>query len=390
VRRSLPIEIQARIIADPQATARRKAFVIEKYIQPEQLPTRLVEWAEPKPGQNDIVVDVHYAGLNCASAFWLPSSARAQTLTLFVVLAVFDSASPPPSLRHPAPARPRCATRPSLRTDELTRARAPPAVLQVQGKYQLKPAFPWIAGCEFSGIVSRTSPIPEGCTYVPGVTRVFGAGQGAYAEKIKVDWRTVIEVPERMGLDEAAGLYITAPTSYAALVTRANTQPGEWVLVHAAAGGGASASSPRRPPPPPPRPPFPRPSALTDSRSPSLALAVGLAAVQIAKALGAKVIATAGSQAKLDVAKRYGADFAIDYRKDGWQKEVMSITNGHGADVVYDPVGMIVPSLKCIAWNGRLVVVGFAAGSIEKVRPSLSLSLSLSLPLSHIPSCSSR
>ena len=112
--------------------------------------------------------------------------------------------------------------------------------------------------------------------------------------------------------------------------------------------------------------------ARTDPRSPSLALAVGLAAVQIAKALGAKVIATAGSQAKLDVAKRYGADFAIDYRKDGWQKEVMSITNGHGADVVYDPVGMIVPSLKCIAWNGRLVVVGFAAGSIEKVRPSLS------------------
>ncbi|KPV73968.1 uncharacterized protein RHOBADRAFT_45261 [Rhodotorula graminis WP1] len=259
------------------AVRHRKAFVIEKYIQPEELPTRLVEWDEPKPAENDIVVDVHYAGLN-----------------------FFD-------------------------------------ILQVQGKYQNKPAFPWIAGCEFSGIVSSSSPIPEGCTYVPGVTRVFGAGQGAYAEKIKVDWRTVIEVPERMALDEAAGLYITAPTSYAALVTRANTQPGEWVLVHAAAGG------------------------------------VGLAAVQIAKALGAKVIATAGSQAKLDVAKRYGADFAIDYRKDGWQKEVMAITEGHGADVVYDPVGMIVPSLKCIAWNGRLVVVGFAAGSIEKIPANLLL-----------------
>lgn len=76
---------------------------------------------------------------------------------------------------------------------------------------------------------------------MPGQTRVFGAGQGAYAEKIKVAWRTVIEVPKEMGLDEAAGLYITAPTSYAALVTRAKTQKGEWVLVHAAAGGGEPA-----------------------------------------------------------------------------------------------------------------------------------------------------
>ena len=101
-----------------------------------------------------------------------------------------------------------------------------------------------------------------------------------------------------------------------------------------------------------------------------LSSTVGLAAVQIAKALGARVIATAGSQAKLDVAKKYGADFTIDYRQEGWQKLVMKYTDGHGADVVYDPVGMIVPSLKCIAWNGRLVVVGFAAGSIEKVCPS--------------------
>ncbi|GAA6054435.1 hypothetical protein JCM3770_007215 [Rhodotorula araucariae] len=265
--------------ASPTSSSRTsmKAFVIEKYITPEELPTRLVEWQDPSPGPDEIVVDVHYAGLN-----------------------FFD-------------------------------------ILQVQGKYQLKPPFPWVAGCEFSGVVSATSPIPEGCDFVPGKTRVFGAGQGAYAEKIKIDWRTVFEVPEGMGLDEAAGLYVTAPTSYAALVTRANTQPGEWVLVHAAAGG------------------------------------VGLAAVQIAKALGARVIATAGSAAKLDVAKRYGADFVVDYGKDGWQKEVMKITGGHGADVVYDPVGMIVPSLKCIAWNGRLIVVGFAAGSIEKIPANLLL-----------------
>ena len=123
----------------------------------------------------------------------------------------------------------------------------------------------------------------------------------------------------------------TAPTSYAALVTRAKTQPGEWVLVHAAAGG------------------------------------VGLAAVQIAKALGAKVIATAGTADKLAVAKKFGADYGIDYTDKTWPQQVMKITGGHGADVVYDPVGLIDISMKCIAWNGRLLVVGFAGGNIEKV-----------------------
>lgn len=91
--------------------------------------------------------------------------------------------------------------------------------------------------------------------------------------------------------------------------------------------------------------------------------------MQIAKALGAKVIATAGSAEKLRVCKeKGGADHALDYTKDGWQKEVLKITGGKGANVVYDPVGMIQPSLKCIAWNGRALVVGFAAGNIEKVR----------------------
>ncbi|GAA5985324.1 hypothetical protein JCM10908_002622 [Rhodotorula pacifica] len=261
----------------PLKAGNRKAYVIEEYIKPEQLPSRLVEWQDPQPKDNEILIDVHYAGLN-----------------------FFD-------------------------------------ILQIQGKYQLKPPFPWISGAEFSGVVSANSPIPKGCKFVPGKTRVFGAGQGSYAEKIKVDWRTVIEVPKSMGLDAAAGLYVTMPTSYAALVTRARTQAGEWVLVHAAAGG------------------------------------VGLAAVQIAKAIGAKVIATAGSEAKLKVAKSFGADYGINYNNEGWQKEVMKITNNHGADVVYDPVGMIVPSLKCIAWNGRLVIVGFAAGSIEKIPANLLL-----------------
>lgn len=122
-----------------------------------------------------------------------------------------------------------------------------------------------------------------------------------------------------MSYAEAAGLYITYPTSYAALVYRANVQPGETVLIHACAGG------------------------------------VGLAALQIAKALGAIVIATASSAEKLAICKRYGADHCINYTGPvaDWQNEVKKITKGKGVDVVYDPVGLVIPSLKVIAWNGR-------------------------------------
>jgi len=127
-------------------------------------------------------------------------------------------------------------------------------------------------------------------------------------------------------------LFVTAPTSYAALVVRAGVKKGDYVLVHAAAGG------------------------------------VGLAAVQIAKACGATVIATAGTREKLEVAKRFGADHVVDYKVEKWPEIVKKMTpNGRGVDVVYDPVGMIDKSTKCIRWNGRLLVIGFAAGAIEKV-----------------------
>lgn len=107
---------------------------------------------------------------------------------------------------------------------------------------------------------------------------------------------------------------------------------------------------------------------------------VGIAAVQIAKALGAKVIAAAGSEAKLDVAKRIGgADYGVDYSKPAWYKEVLEITGGKGVDVIYDPVGLINDSLKCIAWKGRALVVGFAAGTIEKVPMNLVLLKNVSL-----------
>ena len=139
-------------------------------------------------------------------------------------------------------------------------------------------------------------------------------------------------MPQGWGFLEAAGLMVTAPTSYAALVTRAGVKKGDFVLIHAAAGG------------------------------------VGLAAVQVAKAFGATVIATAGSPSKLQVAKNFGADYGINYNAAGWEAEVKKLTpKGKGVDIVFDPVGLVEKSLRCMAWNGRIVVVGFAAGAIEKV-----------------------
>ncbi|CAO3600069.1 unnamed protein product [Absidia cylindrospora] len=138
-------------------------------------------------------------------------------------------------------------------------------------------------------------------------------------------------MPKNFTFEQACGLYITYPTSYSALVLRANLKAGEYCLVHAAAGG------------------------------------VGIAAVQIAKALGAIVIATAGSEEKLQVAKKFGADHLINYRDKDWTDQVKKVTKGHGADVVYDPVGLVEQSTKCTAWNGRILIIGFAQGTIEKI-----------------------
>ncbi|KAJ6499270.1 NAD(P)-binding protein [Mycena sanguinolenta] len=222
-------------------------------------------------------------------------------------------------------------------------------ILQAQGRHQSKPPLPFVLGSEFAGRISHGFPIPQGCPLKPG-DRVFGAALGSFAEKVAVPVKSVMKLPDSLSFDQGAGLYVTWPTSLEALVGRANLQPGEWVLVTAAAGG------------------------------------VGLAAVQLAKGLGAKVIAAAGSQDKLDIAKRYGgADYLVDYTKKGWQQDVLKITNRKGVDVIYDPVVSLafhiklVDCLKCIAWKGRALVVGFAAGSIEKVPMNLVLLKNISL-----------
>ncbi|KAI3394384.1 hypothetical protein diail_2851 [Diaporthe ilicicola] len=216
-------------------------------------------------------------------------------------------------------------------------------ILQVQGKYQHQPPFPWVAGMEFAGTVLSTPSASSSPKYPVG-SRVFGASQGAYATRATAGEAALRPQPKGWTSTEAAGLFVTAPTSYGALVVRAGVKKGDWVLVHAAAGG------------------------------------VGLAAVQVAKAFGATVIATAGTKRKLEVAKQFGADHVVDYRDDKWPEAVKKLTpKGRGVDIVYDPVGMVDKSTKCIAWNGRILVIGFAAGAIEKVAMNKVLLKNISL-----------
>ncbi|KAI0293889.1 NAD-P-binding protein [Multifurca ochricompacta] len=206
-------------------------------------------------------------------------------------------------------------------------------ILQAQGKYQTQPPRPFTLGTEFAGTVAVA---PAGSPFKRG-DRVFGSAQGSLGERVIAKPELVLPLPDTLSFDQGAGLYVTYPTSYEALVGRAKLQPGEWVLILAAAGG------------------------------------VGIAAIQIAKALGARVIAAA-SPNKLEVARiAGGADVVVDYTKDSWQKYVMHITGGRGVDVVYDPVGRIKDALKCIAWGGRALVVGFAGGAIEQLPLNLVL-----------------
>lgn len=205
-------------------------------------------------------------------------------------------------------------------------------ILMVRGEYQVKPPFPFVPGAELAGVVLEAGPEARG--FAPGDRVLASAGLGAFATQAVVPAAAAHRMPDAMSFDEGAALPIVYPTSYAALVFRAGLQPGENLLVHAGAGG------------------------------------VGIAAVQIGKALGARVIATAGGAEKLEVARAAGADVAIDYGGNDWVERVMEATGGRGADVVYDPVGGDVTdrSLKCIAWNGRLLVIGFASGRIPEVK----------------------
>ncbi|GAC1352927.1 MAG: NADPH:quinone oxidoreductase family protein [Polyangiales bacterium] len=216
-------------------------------------------------------------------------------------------------------------------------------ILQVQGKYQNKPPFPFIPGAECAGVVREVGASVH--EFAVGDRVVAGLILGAFAERIALHASRISKMPIGMSFEEAAAFPVVYPTSYAALVTRAHLRRGETVLVTAAAGG------------------------------------VGLAAVQIAKALGARVIAAAGGPDKLAIARAAGADVLVDYHRPDWPIEVRRATDDRGVSVVVESVGGEVfdGALKCLAWEGRLVVVGFASGQIPEIKANRLLLKNISV-----------
>ena len=212
-----------------------------------------------------------------------------------------------------------------------------PDVLMIEGKYQSLPPFPFTPGGEFAGVVSEVADDVENWQLGD---EVFGAcGHGAMAEHICVSAKSLRAKPQSMGFAQASGISTTYGTSYYALKQRANLQAGETLLVLGAAGG------------------------------------VGLAAVELGKAMGARVIAAASSPEKLRIAQQAGADDLIDYSDGELKEKVKTLTEGKGVDVIYDPVGgpMFDQCMRCINWGGRVLIVGFVGGDIPKVPTNLIL-----------------
>lgn len=212
-----------------------------------------------------------------------------------------------------------------------------PDVLIIEDKYQFKPELPFSPGGEISGTVRS---IGEGVVdLVPGDRVLASLGWGGMAEQVVVPAASAIKVPDGIDLTKAAGFVLAHGTSHHALVDRAQIQPGETLLVLGAAGG------------------------------------VGLAAVELGALLGARVIAAASTDEKLELCRTKGASETINYTTEDFRARVKEITHGDGVDVCYDPVGgeLSEPALRSMAWNGRFLVVGFAAGDIPKVPLNLPL-----------------
>lgn len=216
-------------------------------------------------------------------------------------------------------------------------------LLQCQGKYQSKPAFPFTIGAEVAGVVDA---VGDGVTSVQVGDRVLSLPRGGgFAECTVVDQSRAYSIPDGMSFEQAAAMPVVYQTSLFALDYRAKLQAGEWLLVHAGASG------------------------------------VGIAAIQLGKSMGARIIATAGSEEKLEFCKQHGAEHALNYRDDGWVDEVKQIAGRFGVDVIYDPVGGDVFDLstKVIAPDGRLLVVGFASGRIPTLAANRALLKNMSL-----------
>jgi NADPH2:quinone reductase len=212
-----------------------------------------------------------------------------------------------------------------------------PDVLIIENKYQFKPALPFTPGSELAGIVLA---VGDGVTrYKAGDQVIAFSAQGAFAQQIVVPESAAIPMPAGMDFDIAAAITLTYGTSHHAVIDRAQLKAGETMLVLGAAGG------------------------------------VGLAAIEIGKALGARVIAAASSDEKLAVCREHGADATINYSTEDLRSAIKAATDGKGPDVIYDPVGGIYaePAFRSIGWRGRYLVVGFANGNI----PALPLNLML-------------
>ena len=212
-----------------------------------------------------------------------------------------------------------------------------PDGLIVQGKYQTKPPLPFSPGLEVAGVIKA---LGEGVTDLKVGQRVIGfPGVGGLAEEVALDAWLCFPMPDSMSYADGAGFLITYATSHHALKPRGHLKAGETLLVLGAAGG------------------------------------VGLTAVEIGKVMGAKVIAAASSDEKLALAREYGADEVINYATENLRDRIKAITGGKGVDVVYDPVGgeIFETSLRCVAWGARLLVIGFAAGQIQKIPANILL-----------------
>lgn len=212
-----------------------------------------------------------------------------------------------------------------------------PDVLLIQNKYQFKPELPFIPGSELAGVVRA---VGDGVTqYKVGDHVIAFTPQGAYAQQIAVPVHAVMPMPPGMDFDTGAAITLTYGTAYHAIVDRGQLKAGETMLVLGAAGG------------------------------------VGLAAIDIGKALGARVIAAASSEEKLEVCEAHGADATINYSTQDLREAIKAATGGKPVDVVYDPVGgpFAEPAFRSIAWRGRYLIIGFANGEIPKLPLNLPL-----------------
>lgn len=209
--------------------------------------------------------------------------------------------------------------------------------LIIAGTYQTKPAFPFSPAAEFAGVIESLAP---GVAGLKVGDRVVGmTGYGAAREKIAVAADKLVKIPHGLDADRAAGMSVTYGTTLHALKDRARLKAGETLAVLGASGG------------------------------------TGLAAIELGKIMGARVIACASSADKIAFCRHHGADEGIDYAADDLKDALRRLTDGRGADVVYDPVGgpYTEPALRSIAWEGRFLVVGFAAGDIPKLPLNLVL-----------------